>query len=86
MTNGEVIKSEHKVAIPFLLYKIPSINDKISYTLVSLIRNGGDSLDGGNCVSDVFGANTGIWWHCDDANITEISAFRKGFILEIVSN
>ena len=38
----------------------------------------GDSLDCGNYVSDVFDVKTGIWWHCDDANITEISDFIEG--------
>ena len=46
----------------------------------------GDYLDCGNYVSDVFDANTGIWCYCDDANITEISDFQKGFILERVAN
>ena len=32
----------------------------------------------GHYVSDVFDANTGIWWHCDDANIIEISYFPEG--------
>ena len=38
----------------------------------------GESLDCGNCVSDVFDANTGIWWHFNDDNITEISDFTEG--------
>ena len=41
--------------------------------------NDGEFLDCGNYVSDVFDANAGIWWHCDDANITEISDFPEGF-------
>ena len=78
MTTGEAIKNELKVAVPLgVLYKKPSSNEKISYTLVSLINNYGDSLDCGNYVSDVFDANTGIWWHCDDDNITQISDFTK---------
>ena len=40
--------------------------------------NDGDSLDCVNYVSDVFDASTGIWWHCDDANIIEISDFLEG--------
>ena len=38
----------------------------------------GDSLDCVHYVSDVFDASTGIWWHCDDANIIEISDFLEG--------
>ena len=39
MTTGEAIKNELKVAIPLeFLCKIPSSNDNISYTLVSLIK------------------------------------------------
>ena len=83
MTTGEAIKNELKVAIPLKnMYKKPSSNDKISYTLVSLINQYGESLDCGHYVSDFF-ANTGIWWHCDDDNITQITAFPKGgYIIE----
>ena len=78
MNTGEAIKNELKFAIPLgFLYKKPSSNDKISYTLVSLIIHDGDSLDFGHYVSDVFDANTGIWWHCDDDNITQISDLLK---------
>ena len=38
----------------------------------------GDSLDCGNYFSDVFYFNTGIWWHCDNSNITGISDFPEG--------
>ena len=38
----------------------------------------GNYLDCGHYVSDDFDANTGIWWHCDDSNITEISDFSEG--------
>ena len=44
---------------------------------MSLINHDGDSLDCGHYVSDVFNANTGIWWHCDDDNITQISDLPK---------
>ena len=61
MTTGKAIKNELKV--PILLdyfYKEPSRNEKISYTLVSLINHDGESLDFGNYDSDIFDANTGI--------------------------
>ena len=78
MTTYVATKNELKVAIPSeYLYKQPSSNDKISYTLVSLINHDGDSLDCGHYVSDVFDCSTGIWWHCDDDNITQISDFTK---------
>ena len=35
-------------------------------------------MDCGHYVSDVFDANTGIWWHYDDNNITEISDLPEG--------
>ena len=60
------------------LHKKPSSNDNISYTLVSLINYDGDSLDCGNYVSDVSDANAGIWWHCDDGNISQISDLPEG--------
>ena len=54
---------------------------------MSLINHDGDSL---NCVhyfSDIFDANTGIWWRCDDDNITKISDISKGvYIREIHQN
>ena len=85
MTTGEATKNELEVYIPLeFLYKITSSNDKISYTLVSLINHDGDSLDCGYYVSDVVGTNTGIWWHCDDDNITQISDLPKwGYIRDI---
>ena len=84
MTTDEAIKNELKVAITLKRnYKIPSSNDKISYTLLSLINHDGDSLDCGHSVSDVFDANKVIWWHYDDGNITHISDFTKrGYIRE----
>ena len=73
-------KNEYKFAIPSEYFiKKPSSNEKIPHTLVSLIMHYGYSLYCGHYVSDVFDAITGIWWHCDDANITEISDFPEGF-------
>ena len=43
-----------------------------------LIMNDGTSLDCGHCISDIFDVWTGIWWQCDDYQITEISDFREG--------
>ena len=60
------------------MYKQPSSEEKISYTLISLINYDGDSLDCGHHVSDVFDSITGIWWHCDDENITQNSDIPKG--------
>ena len=44
---------------------------------MSLIIHDGDSLYCRHYVSDVFDFNTGIWWRCDDANITEIGDFPE---------
>ena len=63
------------------MYTIPSSNDKISYTLASLINHDGDSLDCGHYISDVFDANTGIWWHWDDDNIIKIIDLPGGFYI-----
>ena len=72
-------KNEVKVAIPSeYMFKHPSSNEKISYNLVLLINHDGNSLDFGHYVSDVFDSSTGIWWHCDDDNINEISDLPKG--------
>ena len=60
------------------MIKLQSSNEKISYTLVSLVDHYGDSLDCGHYVSDVFDTSTGIWWHCDDENITELSNLTDG--------
>ena len=79
MTTGEAIKNKLEVDIPLeFLCKIPSINDKISYNLVSLINHDGDSLDYGHYVSDIFSTNTGFWWNCDYDNITQIGDLLKG--------
>ena len=76
------MKNELNVAIPLdFLYKISFGNDKISYTLVLLINHDDESLDCVNYVSDVFDANTGIWWHCDDDNINQICDLPKGFYI-----
>ena len=37
-----------------------------------------DSLNCVNYVSDIFDANTGIWWHCHDDYITQIGDSPKG--------
>ena len=75
-TTCVATKNELNVAIPSeYFYKQPSSNEKISYTLVSLINHDGDSLDCGHYVSDVFDSSTGICWHSDDDNITQISDF-----------
>ena len=58
--------------------KQPSSNENISYTLVSLINHDAKLLDCGHYFSDVFDYRTGIWWHCDDDNITQISDLPKG--------
>ena len=78
MTIGEAIKSELKVDIPVECLKKNLSNDNISYTLVLLINHDGDSLNYGHYVSDFFYANTIIWWHCDDDNITKIRDLSKG--------
>ena len=78
-TTYVAIKNDLKVAIPSeYLYKQPSSNYKISYTLVSLINHHGDSLDCSHYFSDFFDINTVIWWHWDDDNITQISGLPKG--------
>ena len=40
--------------------------------------HGGTSLDFGHYFSGVLGVNTGIWCHCDDYEITQISNFPLG--------
>ena len=78
ITTFEAIKNELKVAITLeFVYKQPSSIEKISYTVVSLMNHDGDSLDCGHFFSDVFDANRGIWWHCDDDNITQMSDLPK---------
>ena len=64
-TNDYIVKISSEYFI-----KKPSINENIPYTLVSLIIHDGDSLDSGNFVGYISDANTGIWCHCDDTNVT----------------
>ena len=72
-------KNEDKVDTPSdYMFKQPSSNEKILYTLVSLINHDGDSLDCGHYFSDVFDSSIDIWLHCVDNNITEISDLPKG--------
>ena len=40
-----------------------------------------DSLDFGHYVSDVFDANTEIWWPCYDDDITKINDIQDVYIL-----
>ena len=42
------------------------------------MMHSGNSLDSGNYFSDVFDVNTGIWFHCDDNKITQISYLKEG--------
>ena len=44
---------------------------------MSLISHDGESLDYRPYVSDVFDFIIGIWWHCDDTNIIEISDYPE---------
>ena len=55
------------------MFKQPSSNKNIFYTLVSLINHDVNALYCGHYVSDVFDSSTGIWWYYDDDNVTEIS-------------
>ena len=53
MTSGEALKNEPKVAIPSeQFYKQPSSNQRISYTIVSLMNHDVELLDCGHYVSD----------------------------------
>ena len=72
-------KNEVRVGIPSeYMIKLQSSNENISYTLVSLVNHDGNLLDCGHYVSDVFDSSTGIWWHCDDDNIPELSDLPDG--------
>ena len=43
----------------------------------------GELLDCGNYARYFFDANTGIWWHCEDDEITEINDLVEGvYIVE----
>ena len=78
-TTFVATKDEFKVGIPSeYMFKLQSSNEKILYTLVSLLNHDGDSLDCGHYVSDVFDSSTGILWHCDDDNIAELSGLSEG--------
>ena len=79
ITTFVTTKNEVKVGIPSeYMIKLQSSNEKISYTLVSLVNHYGNSLDCGHYISDFFYSSTEIWWHCDDDNITELSDLPEG--------
>ena len=60
-TNIVATKNVVKVAITSeYMFKQPSRNEKILYTLISLINHDVDSLDCGHYLSDVFYSSTGI--------------------------
>ena len=50
-----------------------------------LINNDGDSLDCEHYASDVFDANTGILWHCDDEKSIKLVIYQKEVIKERVT-
>ena len=58
--------------------KILSRNEKMLYAVVSLIMYMVYSFDCGHYYSEIFDFNTGIWWHCDDDEITKIINFPEG--------
>ena len=60
------------------MIKLKSSNENTSYNLVSLVNNDVKLLDCGHYVSDVFDSSNGIWWHCDDDNITELCDLPEG--------
>ena len=79
IVDGRAKNNICKVAIKLEFFiKITSQKENISYTLVSLIMHDGTSLYCGHYISDIFNTNTGIWWHCDSDEITEISDFPEG--------
>ena len=45
---------------------------------MSLIMHDVKAMTCGHYVSGVSDANTGIWWYCDDDEITEMSVFPEG--------
>ena len=42
-----------------------------------------NSLDSLHYCIDVFDVNTGIWWHCDDDESTQIGEFPEGVYIRI---
>ena len=51
-----------------------------------MINHDGNSLYFGHYVSDVFDNSTGIWWHCDDDNITQTSDLPEGVYYRETNN
>ena len=43
-----------------------------------MIMNDDNPLYCGHYVSYAFDTNTGIWWQCDDENITQVSDLPEG--------
>ena len=81
-TSGGALKNEVKVAIPSeYLNKQQSSNEKISYTLVSLIKHDGDSLDCGHYGSDFFIAVQKCGGTVMMTISLKLSIYQKGFII-----
>ena len=50
--------------------KFPQWAEDVQYTLVSVISHDSNSMSSGNYYCGVLYFNTGIYWHCDEYNIT----------------
>ena len=50
----------------------------MSYTLVSLIIHDANYLDCVHYFSFIFNTGIGIWWHCDNKKITQVSDLPQG--------
>ena len=53
----------------------PGIDAEVLYIIVSVNLHIGNGMDKGHYVCDILDYNTGTWWNCDDAIITQYSIY-----------
>ena len=53
--------------------------EDVTYTLFYVYMLEGNSMSTGHYYCDILEFNTGIWWRCDDDNITQLRVISECF-------
>ena len=74
--RDEFCKNKTKIDLPaqYSMYFLV-IDAEVLYIIVSIKLHIGNDMDKGHYVCDVLDYNTGTWWDCDDAKITQYSGY-----------
>ena len=84
--SGTTKKNQNKITIPLELFMtITQRNEKIFYTLVSLIIYEDSLFYIGNYYSDILYFSTRIWWHCDEEKLPKSVIDQKVYILDNIN-